>query len=243
LENDYMNGAYQGTHSIQDMTWMMDGSAFVVGILRSARSPSHWLERYSSDGSGRQVVFDAEGPEVEPAFSITGRLAYFARWSVEGNSVNPEHGLYVDGTLICHPCWHSGGLAWTADEQAIVFTTSTYELARVPAAGGMSQTLLKPNQCASTSLWYAAFDPTGTALAFMAGAPTGEAIWVANPDGSNPRMVDPDGSQPGWSPDGSLLAFVRNLREVWVTDRGGGSKQLLFAVGSNNRIGPIAWTR
>jgi cytoskeletal protein RodZ len=73
--------------------------------------------------------------------------------------------------------------------------------------------------------------PDGTRIAFDSDRGGVRGVYVADADGRNVRRVSPDGyaAVPSWSPDGSMLAFVReeaNRPEVgnlWTVDLASGS--------------------
>ena len=57
---------------------------------------------------------------------------------------------------------------------------------------------------------YPALSPDGTQLAYTSNDGTGADLWIANADGTAPRMLFDSGqvdSAPAWSPDGTKLAF------------------------------------
>ncbi len=53
--------------------------------------------------------------------------------------------------------------------------------------------------------------PNGRLIAFSQNTGAGDAIWVMNRDGSDPRLIYPDGWDPTWSPDGQKLLFASQV--------------------------------
>jgi Tol biopolymer transport system component len=71
------------------------------------------------------------------------------------------------------------------------------------------------------------------------------ALYVMRPDGSEMRQIT-DGPQrasnPAWSPDGSLIAYLANQRALWVVDADGSNPRALPATGLGRFIKALAWS-
>lgn len=49
-------------------------------------------------------------------------------------------------------------------------------------------------------------------------------VWVANGDGTDPKLIIENGNAPAWSPDKTRIAFVRD-NNIWVAEADGSSQQ------------------
>ncbi len=75
------------------------------------------------------------------------------------------------------------------------------------------------------------WSPDGSSIAYASGMPDSEGIWVVKADGTKPRQLSgckagdaapcAAGSDigPGWSPDGTTIAFARGFSAVGANDR------------------------
>jgi TolB protein len=96
---------------------------------------------------------------------------------------------------------------------------------------------------------YPDLSPDGSTLAFHSNRSGRQAIWIANADGSEPRILFDDpavGTDPGtpdWSPDGRRIAFAmtplgathENESEIYVIERdGSGLTRLTDAPGDDS---------
>lgn len=96
-----------------------------------------------------------------------------------------------------------------------------------------------------------AWSPGGTRIAFLRGGPDGLALWTANADGTNERVVkriDPraHASFPTWSPDGRFIAMVvfdgdEGRQRIDILDLDSGTVSVAVSRDPNSRWRP-EWT-
>jgi Tol biopolymer transport system component len=80
----------------------------------------------------------------------------------------------------------AGAPRWSPDGDLLAIQHGALStVALLPAAGGS----LIPVNTGTLEAWSPAWSPTGSALAFVAGPPSGPAVWLAASDGSNPRPL------------------------------------------------------
>jgi TolB protein len=177
-----------------------------------------WVMR--PDGSGLRNVTNDPADDIEPAISPDGgRIAFL---SDRGGSYE----LYVigfDGTNaipLTDDIDIIGWPAWTPDGLRIAYERGQ-DIRMVNAAGGGDTLLIAGGR-------RPAWSPDGNSIAFgLAGQPT-TAIYIADSDGGNARMMDStdNGGDPAWSPDGTRLAFAI-FGEIYVIGVGGTGRQQL----------------
>jgi dipeptidyl aminopeptidase/acylaminoacyl peptidase len=176
-------------------------------------------------GPPRTVV--ADGPVAAPAVSLDGvRVAYVkdgrdvglatlvepASWPVrlsEGADFALDPAWSADGRSVAWHEWDIPAMAW--DDSRIVVAP--------PDASGKPVAVAIRDAAAVSQ---ARFAPDGSALAFLCDAGGWLNLWVANPDGSDPRSLLTESVEHGgpswgpgersyaWSPDGRQLVFCRN---------------------------------
>lgn len=92
------------------------------------------------------------------------------------------------------------------------------DLYTVPIAGGAATRIV-----GGTSIdGQPRFSPDGQSLVFTSDRSGADATWIANADGSRPRLLIAGGSHPAWSPDGKQVVTGNRLVDV----RGGTGVQI-----------------
>ena len=82
---------------------------------------------------------------------------------------------------------------------------------------------------------YPAWSPDGRWIAFWSNRDGGNAVYLMEADGANPKRLA-NGRSPEWSPDGQQIAFVshqKGIDSIFVMDRDGGNIRLLIEGGDN----------
>ena len=198
--------------------WCWAGPDEVVVAARDGR-----LLVLHVDG-GEPRVLSRDGAAVAPAVSARGIVAFSierddacdgAMVPFDGSSwpARVSHADFAwdaawspDGTMLAWHEWDLPDMPWDSSRVAIRMAD-----AEVRVVGGGAVAASQPR-----------FSPDGAQLAFVSDAQGWPALWVADPDGANARVVLAEHREhaepawgPGqrsfaWSPDSSELAWCRN---------------------------------
>jgi Tol biopolymer transport system component len=234
--------------SIQGLTWSPDAQRVVAQTF---------LSRVDSDGNNRSIwqlhsvnvastqeviLFPSSAPQYHPAYSSTGRLAYFAGWSDD-----PAAGIFVDGQPK-HAVASEGSsyLSWTPDESTIIYSRQGLGLQELTLQSGSVRQLVAPE--AEEVIQQPAVSPDGTTIAMLrfGGTRHGQEIWTltAAGDGAQ-RLTDGFGDEfPGWTPNGAYVAFVRSgpaQPGIYVIPASGGTPTRVVGI-SEPALGPMSWS-
>jgi Tol biopolymer transport system component len=192
----FVDPAGGGTDDVgSTYTWSPDGTrlAFVdsTGFIGEVPTGSAWdVFAMNPDGSGRTQVTDDGGFAAAPSWSPGGTRIVYA--SDEGDPNRPE-------------C-----------EMDVTCRRDLYAI----GADGTGQTRLTTDPAND---WQPDWGPDGR-IVFVSDRPTvpdsfvfGGDLYLMNEDGSAlTRLTSTEGeSQPRWSPDGSMIAFVRQEEDVF----------------------------
>jgi Tol biopolymer transport system component len=225
--------------------WSPDGTkiAFVLG------DPQH-LPAYAGDGD--IYVMNADGTGMRQLTS--GERDAHPSWSPDGTKIafvrDQGHALYVmnaDGTSV-HEIYRPSicfveSPQWSPDGTEIAFRGGC-DIGRIYLIhpDGSGPRALTP---ASSDSGTPAWSPDGKRIAFERGNPSSEApsddIWIMNADGTDPHPLTQcrlpvclSETSPTWSPEGSEIAFERDLGsgnnfQLWVMSADGTNQRGLTA--------------
>jgi TolB protein len=140
---------------------------------------------------------------------------------------------------------------WSPDGRSIAFVravqhgNATAIFAMDPSGGDVRQVSSGRGGSDFSPSW----SPDGTRLVFAAIRNEDRGIWVVGADGSGERLLMPPDaylSDPEWSPDGRLIAFVRDdagsdLNALWVVNADGTDRRQLADAPGYGVAGDIAW--
>jgi Tol biopolymer transport system component len=191
------------THSAQP-------PALLTYALVSQSAPGLCLAR--ADGSRRVRL--TRGADSGPSWSPRGRYVAFARQTAPGQSqilIADTRGRVVrrfGSGFSTEPAWSPDGrrIAYAAVDQIIVAGTAGRTFAEIPVRGLVGGP---------------AWSPNSRRLAFSEAQEmdigTLRRISVVNADGSGRRLFIGSASDPAWSRDGSMIAYVGYLSRLSET--------------------------
>jgi Tol biopolymer transport system component len=192
---------YQSNTGGVDQIWAIDGDG---------SNP----RRLTSLGTNRQPTFSPDGTKI--AFD-SNRNGNFRLFVMNADGSGQTQVMNTDGNV--------GGSSWSPDGSQIAFnddTNGTNQIYTVDVGTGTVPGPLTSAGSNTNPHW----SPDGSEILFvstrcdpfgLAESPTcggGESVYLMNPDGTNQHnltsapIFDAD---PAWSPDGTQIAFVRDL--------------------------------
>ncbi|HUF53830.1 MAG TPA: hypothetical protein VMR52_08665 [Dehalococcoidia bacterium] len=185
-----------------------------------------------------------EAPPAEAAFpGDNGKIAFISvRDAGQGIYVSdpdsPGVSKMPTGSLL------PDEVEWSADGQRVAFTTNNNQIFVMDADGNNLVPITNAPEFADHPTW----SPDGTKIAFQGG----DAIWVANANGTGGRVKiaggeageDKYANTPEWSPDGSKVAYLGNFRgiqaELFTVSPNGGTPTQL--TNSDPHYGDLSWS-
>ncbi len=210
-------------------SWSSDGTTIVY-----AAPDRNFRSIFASDPDGTNVRRLVAGGYLSlPALSPDGkRLVYndgdtlFLTDAVAGASRGTE---LVDGS----------GATWSPDGRWIAYTSWTesgsYDLYVLELASSRVTRLTNT----PTTEYEPDWSPSGDRIVFSGDSDEGWSVFTIRPDGSGrTQITDRDGFDPVWSPDGTLIAFVRST-QIWVARNDGSDAHQL--TNEDGWTGSPAW--
>jgi len=201
-------------------------------------SDGYWIRVYAATVNASAAV------PTDGSATFTGLAPGDYEVALHGVAVNCELAVASPRTVAVS----AGGSAAVAFD---VLCGSVTQIAFVDTAGGDAEIyVINSNGTGRTRLTLhpasdvePAWSPDRGRLAFTSDRDGPAEIYVMNADGSNPtRLTTGGGAQAAWSPDGSKIAFVREL-EIYVMNADGTNAVRLTTFGSlTTQTGFPAWS-
>ena len=225
------------------LAWSPDGKHLAFTDRGSPQDP-YGLSLLSLDTLERRPLPAAA---LRFAFSPDGKiLAFIGRGQ---GTINVSLLSLSDGqtrSIYSQQDW-IGGVAWTADGQALVLSLNQHgsrRLAKLAITGGKLELL----PAAGEDAYYPTVSRRGDRLAFVREVSDTDLWRIELKDPLGPGQPNPlvrstrGDSQPSFSPDGKRLAFQSNRSgsfEIWVSNADGSNQVQLTSLGGP----PAAWPR
>jgi eukaryotic-like serine/threonine-protein kinase len=232
-------------------SWSPDQKTLAVASRKSRQDTSSIVLLRLETGATQTLTNPPAGAvgDQSPAFSPDGQKLAFIR--SPGTQVGDIYLVPITGgepqRLTSDNLFLNGGLAWTADNREIVFSSTRGGLPtlwRVQAAGGRLRRLIGIGEYANQP----AISRAGGRLAYLY-RKTDTNIWRAPGPLSTSPGVEPtrlvastrEENSPQFSRDGNRIAFVSDRsgsREVWVCDSDGRNPVQLTNFGGSHTGSP-----
>lgn len=225
------------------------GAVWVLALAAGCANPAPSSQAPASAGPGSShSPPTSPGSTVEPVAQnhspdldgTSNTVAFSAR--IDSSTDGDVYTIGVDGRdlrrLTSSPA-NEYSPSWSPDGQQIVFRSAPSSQASeqgpsdiaVVTLADLTVTFLTHN--AHLGNWSPAWSPMGDWIAYYAGGPDGEGLYLVRPDGSEThRILAGDAEYPAWSPDGRQLVFMSlgfptgassNDYDIYAVDVDGGN--------------------
>lgn len=185
-------------------------------VFSSNRSGVAQLYRVDAGDDRWQRLAPSETARNWPRFSPDGGRIAFQDWSAGTIDVWVMRADGSESRALTGDPAHDYLPAWAPDGDLLSFaswrrehgdTVDAVHLYAMNADGSAQRRLLSAPMGTSSG---ADFSPDGRLIVFSRAGPQGSALWLADADGSAPRLLHEDGANNGaarFSPDGGWIAF------------------------------------
>lgn len=186
----------------------------------------------AADGSRQRRLTRGPTADLDPAWTADGKRLGFSRGTPPFpafQTVTTLRVLNVDTLRVAPPPWVTGAAwSWSPDSSRLVFHRvnpgrQVDVFVSTPDGRGDVQRIA---EFAASPDW----SPDGSSIAYSKGG----FIYVAAPDGTNPRRVAASGTEPSWSPDSHRIAF-RGASGIWIVNSDGSGLRQLTRGGQDER--------
>jgi Tol biopolymer transport system component len=200
------------------------GETLLIALQAEASLPSSAITEIGVDGSSARPLTSApagvaSSADFDPDWSEGAGLLVFARETFTSDGAGTAPKLYAQRDNGSEPTQLTEGLevdrypAWSPDGRRIAFARDTggaFELFLVDADGrNLSQLTRDSGRYEEFPTW----SPDGRRIAYTSTSGENGDLRVMNADGTGSTNLTegaPDDEEPAWSPDGSLLVFIRD---------------------------------
>jgi serine/threonine protein kinase/Tol biopolymer transport system component len=231
---------------IRRTTWAGALSAFMLVFIGAALSWQFW-QKPRQLYSTQRLVSSFPGAPVDATFSPDGSTIAFLMPDAAG-----VHQIWIKNLAQGHPVQitfdprGAGPPRWSPTNDQIIFSRiegGWHLIYSIPPLGGRLRLLVDRDASHVEGGRDPSFSWDGSQIVFTR---AGE-LWTANADGSNAQKVagvaPADARTPAFSPDGSLIAYLRSeggpFGDIWVIpSEGGPSRQVTF---DNENAGKPVW--
>ncbi len=234
-------GCWQDFVRAAAISWQQFAGRSIVYESWGCDPPYANLYSVSPGGGKPQRLTNVQAQETQPALSPDGTTIAYVWAAFTGMScAGCSDGIRLasaDGTplrTLTDPqdCTFDDSPTWSPDGTTILYSESgcdsAPELFTIPAAGGTPHDLGIAGQ-------QPAWGPTRIAFDGSDGSLSG--LLTANPDGSDPVLMNKHGVMPAWSSDGRLAYFLGDLYHRTLVVGSSAPVALPFA-----RVTRLAWT-
>jgi Tol biopolymer transport system component len=184
-----------GNTSVSSLVWSPDARRF-AGV--SGWGAYSWLWVMNADGTGGHTIVD--GVSSRPAWSPDGSHILYSTssttYAVDSNGGEPQK-LLDNAT----------GAVWSPDGRRLAYVVLGQN-GRSVGLGLAQADGNDPHTVVQGEIYYPAWSPDGSTVAFAHAASTTSQIVLVDPDGTNERTIA-SGTRPSWAPDGSWIAFAQ----------------------------------